>query len=126
MPKYTATTIDLYGVESSHNVLNATTKQEAFLSADFIGKVLNSIKNNEGIHISFDQLTEIPVYEVEVLIEYEGKAIEIEVPSFTIDRVQTLIELLWGPDALLAVRFNNRVMNFDNKRIISRMPSSEK
>ncbi len=123
MPTYTATTIDLFWRESSHKVLEATTEQEAideaFLYADFIGEVLQSIDTDDGTHISFELPTEIPVYDVEVLIEDEGKALEIEVPSCTIDGVQAIVELLWEPGALLAVRFNHKVMNFNNKRIIA-------
>jgi hypothetical protein len=69
--------------------------------------------------LGFDLPTEIPVYDVEVLIDDNGTPLEIEVPSCTIDGVQTLVELLWGPNALLAVRFNDQHMNFDNKRIIA-------
>jgi len=123
MPTYTATTLDLFWRESSRKVLEATTEQEAideaFEYADFTGQVLSAIDSDDGTHISFEIPTEIPVHDVEVLIEDEGKALEIEVPSCTIDGVQTLVELLWGPNALLAVRFNNQHMNFDNKRIIA-------
>jgi hypothetical protein len=123
MTTYTATTVDLFWRESSRKDLEATTEQEAideaFEYADFTGQVLSAIDSDDGIHISFELPTEIPVYDVEVLIEDEGKALEIEVPSCTIDGVQTLVELLWGPNALLAVRFNNQHMNFDNKRIIA-------
>ena len=92
---------------------------EAFEYADFTGQVLSAVDSDDGTHISFELPTEIPVHDVEVLIEDEGKALEIEVPSCTIDGVQTLVELLWGPNALLAVRFNDQHMNFDNKRIIA-------
>ena len=123
MTTYTATTIDLFWRESSRKDLEATTEQEAideaFEYADFTGQVLSAVDSDDGTHISFELPTEIPVHDVEVLIEDEGKAIEIEVPSCTIDGVQTLVELLWGPNALLAVRFNNQHMNFDNKRIIA-------
>ena len=123
MTTYTATTIDLFWRESSRTDLEATTEQEAideaFEYADFTGQVLSAIDSDDGTHISFEIPTEIPVHDVEVLIEDEGKALEIEVPSCTIDGVQTLVELLWGPNALLAVRFNNQHMNFDNKRIIA-------
>lgn len=123
MPTYTATTLDLFWRESSRKVLEATTEQEAideaFEYADFTGQVLSAVDSDDGTHISFELPTEIPVHDVEVLIEDEGKALEIEVPSCTIDGVQTLVELLWGPNALLAVRFNNQHMNFDNKRIIA-------
>jgi len=123
MTTYTATTIDLFWRESSRKDLEATTEQEAideaFEYADFTGQVLSAIDSDDGTHISFEIPTEIPVHDVEVLIEDEGKALEIEVPSCTIDGVQTLVELLWGPNALLAVRFNNQHMNFDNKRIIA-------
>jgi len=123
MPTYTATTLDLFWRESSHKVLDATTEQEAineaFEFADFTGQVLSAVDSDDGTHISFEIPTEIPVHDVDVLIEDEGKALEIEVPSCTIDGVQTLVELLWGPNALLAVRFNNQHMNFDNKRIIA-------
>jgi len=123
MTTYTATTVDLFWRESSHKDLEATTEQEAvdeaFEYADFTGQVLSAIDSDDGTHISFEIPTEIPVHDVEVLIEDEGKALEIEVPSCTIDGVQTLVELLWGPNALLAVRFNNQHMNFDNKRIIA-------
>ena len=123
MTTYTATTIDLFWRESSRKDLEATTEQEAideaFEYADFTGQVLSAVDSDDGTHISFELPTEIPVRDVEVLIEDEGKALEIEVPSCTIDGVQTLVELLWGPNALLAVRFNNQHMNFDNKRIIA-------
>ena len=123
MTTYTATTVDLFWRESSHKDLEATTEQEAideaFEYADFTGQVLSAVDSDDGTHISFELPTEIPVHDVEVLIEDEGKALEIEVPSCTIDGVQTLVELLWGPNALLAVRFNNQHMNFDNKRIIA-------
>jgi hypothetical protein len=123
MTTYTATTVDLFWRESSRKDLEATTEQEAideaFEYADFTGQVLSAIDSDDGTHISFELPTEIPVHDVEVLIEDEGKALEIEVPSCTIDGVQTLVELLWGPNALLAVRFNNQHMNFDNKRIIA-------
>jgi hypothetical protein len=123
MPTYNATTLDLFWRESSRKDLEATTEQEAideaFEYADFTGQVLSAIDSDDGTHISFELPTEIPVHDVEVLIEDEGKALEIEVPSCTIDGVQTLVELLWGPNALLAVRFNNQHMNFDNKRIIA-------
>ena len=123
MTTYTATTVDLFWRESSRKDLEATTEQEAideaFEYADFTGQVLSAVDSDDGTHISFELPTEIPVHDVEVLIEDEGKAIEIEVPSCTIDGVQTLVELLWGPNALLAVRFNNQHMNFDNKRIIA-------
>ena len=123
MTTYTATTVDLFWRESSHKDIEATTEQEAideaFEYADFTGQVLSAVDSDDGTHISFELPTEIPVHDVEVLIEDEGKALEIEVPSCTIDGVQTLVELLWGPNALLAVRFNNQHMNFDNKRIIA-------
>ena len=123
MPTYTATTLDLFWDESSRKVLDATTEQEAideaFLYADFIGEILHSMESDDGTYISFDLPSEISVHDVEVLIEDEGKAIEIEVPSCTIDGVQTLVELLWAPKALLAVRFGGKVMNFDNRRIIA-------
>ena len=123
MTTYTATTVDPFWRESSRKDLESTTEQEAideaFEYADFTGQVLSAVDSDDGTHISFELPTEIPVYDVEVLIEDEGKALEIEVPSCTIDGVQTLVELLWGPNALLAVRFNNQHMNFDNKRIIA-------
>ena len=123
MTTYTATTVDLFWRESSRKDLEATTEQEAideaFEYADFTGQVLSAVDSDDGTHISFELPTEIPVHDVEVLIEDNGKAIEIEVPSCTIDGVQTLVELLWGTNALLAVRFNNQHMNFDNKRIIA-------
>jgi hypothetical protein len=123
MTTYTATTVDLFWRESSRKDLEATTEQEAideaFEYADFTGQVLSAVDSDDGTHISFELPTEIPVHDVEVLIEDEGKALEIEVPSCTIDGVQTLVELLWGPNALLAVRFNNQHMNFDNRRIIA-------
>jgi hypothetical protein len=123
MTTYTATTIDLFWRESSRKDLEATTEQEAideaFEYADFTGQVLSAVDSDDGTHISFELPTEIPVHDVEVLIEDEGKALEIKVPSCTIDGVQTLVELLWGPNALLAVRFNDQHMNFDNKRIIA-------
>ena len=62
---------------------------------------------------------DIEVYDVEVLIDDNGKPLETEVTSCTNDGVQALVELLWGPNALLAVRFNNQHMNFDNRRIIA-------
>jgi hypothetical protein len=123
MTTYNATTVDLFWRESSRKDLEATTEQEAideaFEYADFTGQVLSAVDSDDGTHISFELPTEIPVHDIEVLIEDEGKALEIEVPSCTIDGVQTLVELLWGPNALLAVRFNNQHMNFDNKRIIA-------
>jgi hypothetical protein len=123
MTTYTTTTVDLFWRESSRKDLEATTEQEAideaFEYADFTGQVLSAVDSDDGTHISFELPTEIPVHDVEVLIEDNGKAIEIEVPSCTIDGVQTLVELLWGPNALLAVRFNDQHMNFDNKRIIA-------
>jgi hypothetical protein len=123
MTTYTATTVDLFWRESSRKDLEATTEQEAideaFEYADFTGQVLSAVDSDDGTHISFELPTEIPVYDVEVLIEDNGKALETEVPSCTIDGVQTLVELLWGPNALLAVRFNDQHMNFDNKRIIA-------
>ena len=123
MPTYTATTLDLFWRESSRKVLEATTEQEAideaFLYADFIGEVLHSIDTDNGTHMSFDLPTEIPVYDVEVLIDDNGKPLETEVPSCTIDGVQALVELLWGPNALLAVKFGHKRMNFDNRRIIA-------
>jgi len=123
MTTYTATIVDLFWRESSRKDLEATTEQEAineaFEYADFTGQVLSAVDSDDGAHISFEVPTEIPVHDVEVLIEDEGKALEIEVPSCTIDGVQTLVELLWGPNALLAVRFNNQHMNFDNRRIIA-------
>jgi hypothetical protein len=123
MTTYTATTVDLFWRESSRNDLKATTEQEAideaFEYADFTGQVLSAVDSDDGTHISFELPTEIPVHDVEVLIEAEGKALEIEVPSCTIDGVQTIVELLWAPGALLAVRFNHKVMNFNNKRIIA-------
>jgi hypothetical protein len=123
MTTYTATTVDPFWRESSRKDLESSSEQEAideaFEYADFTGQVLSAIDSDDGTHISFEIPTEIPVHDVEVLIEDEGKALEIEVPSCTIDGVQTLVELLWGPNALLAVRFNNQHMNFDNKRIIA-------
>ena len=123
MTTYTATTVDPFWRESSRKDLESSSEQEAideaFEYADFTGQVLSAIDSDDGTHISFELPTEIPVHDVEVLIEDEGKALEIEVPSCTIDGVQTLVELLWGPNALLAVRFNNQHMNFDNKRIIA-------
>ena len=123
MTTYTATTVDLFWRESSRKDLESSSEQEAideaFEYADFTGQVLSAIDSDDGTHISFEIPTEIPVHDVEVLIEDEGKALEIEVPSCTIDGVQTLVELLWGPNALLAVRFNDQHMNFDNKRIIA-------
>lgn len=123
MPTYTATTLDLFWRESSRKVLEATTEQEAideaFEFAESLGLVLSEIEGDDGTHISFDLPTEVPVYDVEVLIDDNGKPLETEVPSCTIDGVQALVELLWGPNALLAVRFNNQHMNFDNRRIIA-------
>ena len=122
MTTYTAKTVDLFWRESTLCDISATTEQEAIdealLYADFIGEVLHSIDTDDGTHISFDLPTDIPVHDVEVLIDDEGKPLETEVPSCTIDGVQTLVELLWGPDALLAVRFGNKYMNFNNRRII--------
>ena len=98
MPTYTATTLDLFWRESSRKVLEATTEQEAideaFLYADFIGEVLHSVDTDDGTHMSFGLPTEIPVYDVEVLIDDNGKPLETEVPSCTIDGVQALVELL--------------------------------
>ena len=123
MTTYTATTVDLFWRESSRKDLEATTEQEAineaFEFADFTGQVLSAVDSDDGTHISFELPTEIPVHDVEVLIDNEGTALETEVPSCTIDGVQSLVELLWGPDALLAVRFGNKHMNFDNRRIIA-------
>ena len=123
MPTYTATTLALFWRESSRKVLEATTEQEAideaFEFAESLGLVLSEIEGDDGTHISFDLPTEVPVYDVEVLIDDNGKPLETEVPSCTIDGVQALVELLWGPNALLAVRFNNQHMNFDNRRIIA-------
>lgn len=123
MTTYTATTVDLFWRESSVCDLKATTEQEAineaFDYADFTGLILSAINGDDGTHISFDLPTEIPVHDVEVLIDDEGTALETEVPSCTIEGVQALVELLWAPGALLAVRFGNKVMNFDNKRIIA-------
>ena len=123
MTTYTATTIDLFWRESSRKDLEATTEQEAideaFEYADFTGQVLSEIEGDDGTHISFELPTEIPVYDVEVLIDDNGTPLETEVPSCTIDGVQAIVELLWAPGALLAVRFNHKVMNFNNKRIIA-------
>ena len=123
MPTYTAATLDLFWCESSRKVLEATTEQEAideaFEFAETLGLVLSEIEGDDGTHISFDLPTEVPVCDVEVLIDDNGKPLETEVPSCTIDGVQALVELLWGPNALLAVRFNNQHMNFDNRRIIA-------
>jgi hypothetical protein len=85
---------------------------------DLTSLVLSEIKSDDGTHISFDLPTDIPVHDVDVLIDDEGKPLETEVPSCTIDGVQALVDLLWGPDALLAVRFGNKYMNFNNRRII--------
>ena len=123
MTTYTATTIDLFWRESSRKDLEATTEQEAideaFEYADFTGQVLSAVDSDDGTYISFDLPTEIPVYDVEVLIDDNGKPLETEVPSCTIDGVQALVELLWGPNALLAVKFGHKRMNFDNRRIIA-------
>ena len=122
MTTYTATTVDLFWRESSRNDLEATTEQEAideaFEYADFTGQVLSAVDSDDGTHISFELPTEIPVHDVDVLIDDEGKALETQVPSCTIDGVQALVELLWGPNALLAVKFGDKRMNFDNRRII--------
>ena len=122
MPVYTTTTLDLFWGESSRKVLEASTEQEAideaFLYADFIGEVLHSIEGDDRTHISFDLPSDIPVHDVQVLIDDNGTALETEVPSCTIDGVQQLVELLWGPKALLAVRFDHKRMNFDNRRIV--------
>lgn len=122
MTTYTATTLDLFWRESSTCDLAATTEQEAIDEAceyaELTGLVLSAVNGDDGTHISFDLPTDIPVHDVEVLIDDEGKPLETEVPSCTIDGVQTLVELLWGPDALLAVRFGNKYMNFNNRRII--------
>ena len=123
MTTYTATTVDLFWRESSRKDLEATTEQEAideaFEYADFTGQVLSAVDSDDGTYISFDLPTEIPVYDVEVLIDDNGKPLETEVPSCTIDGVQALVELLWGPNALLAVKFGHKRMNFDNRRIIA-------
>ena len=123
MTTYTATTVDLFWRESSRKDLEATTEQEAideaFEFAESLGLVLSEIEGDDGTHISFDLPTEIPVYDVEVLIDDNGTPLETEVPSCTIDGVQAIVELLWAPGALLAVRFNHKVMNFNNKRIIA-------
>ncbi len=123
MPTFTATTLDLFWEESSRKVLDATNEpeaiDEAILYADFIGEILHSMDSDDGTHISFELPTDIPVHDVQVLIDDDGRALETEVPSCTINGVQTLVELLWGPKALLAVRFGGKVMNFDNRRIIT-------
>ena len=123
MTTYTAKTVDLFWRESTLCDISATTEQEAideaFEFAESLGLVLSEIEGDDGTHISFDLPTEIPVYDVEVLIDDNGKPLETEVTSCTIDGVQALVELLWGPNALLAVRFNNQHMNFDNRRIIA-------
>jgi hypothetical protein len=123
MTTYTATTVDLFWRESSRKDLEATTEQEAideaFEYADFTGQVLSAVDSDDGTHISFELPTEIPVHDVEVLIEDEGTPLETEIPSCTIDGVQAFVELLWGPNALLAVKFRHKRMNFDNKRIIA-------
>jgi hypothetical protein len=123
MTTYTAKSIDLFWCESTLCDISATTEQkaidEAFEFAESLGLVLSEIEGDDGTHISFDLPTEIPVHDVEVLIEDEGTPLETEVPSCTIDGVQTIVELLWAPGALLAVRFNHKVMNFNNKRIIA-------
>ena len=123
MTTYTATIIDLFWRESFIYDIAATTEHEAineaFEYADLLGLILSEINGDDGTHISFDLPTDIPVHDVEVLIDNEGTALETEVPSCTIDGVQALVELLWGPDALLAVRFGNKHMNFNNRRIIA-------
>jgi hypothetical protein len=123
MTTYTATTVDLFWRESSRKELEATTEQEAideaFEYADFTGQVLSAVDSDDGTHISFELPNEIPVHDVEVLIDDNGKPLETEVPSCTIDGVQALVELLWGPNALLAVKFGHKRMNFDNRRIIA-------
>ena len=123
MTTYTATTVDLFWRESSRKDLESSSEQEAideaFEYADFTGQVLSAIDSDDGTHISFDLPTEIPVYDVQILIDDNGTPLETEVPSCTIDGVQAIVELLWAPGALLAVRFNHKVMNFNNKRIIA-------
>jgi hypothetical protein len=123
MTTYTAKSIDLFWRESTLFDISATTEQEAideaFEFAESLGLVLSEIEGDDGTHISFDLPTEIPVYDVEVLIDDNGTPLETEVPSCTIDGVQAIVELLWAPGALLAVRFNHKVMNFNNKRIIA-------
>ncbi|MEI7506704.1 MAG: hypothetical protein WCK23_07790 [Actinomycetes bacterium] len=123
MTTYTATIVDLFWRESSIRDIAATTEQEAideaFEYTELLGLLLSEINGDDGTHISFDLPTDIPVHDVEVLIDNEGTALETEVPSCTIDGVQSLVELLWGPDALLAVRFGNKHMNFNNRRIIA-------
>jgi hypothetical protein len=98
MTTYTATTVDLFWRESSRKDLEATTEQEAideaFEFAESLGLVLSEIEGDDGTHISFDLPTEIPVYDVEVLIDDNDKALEIEVPSCTIDGVQAFVDLL--------------------------------
>jgi hypothetical protein len=122
MTTYTATIVDLFWRESFVYDISATTEQEAideaFEYVDLTSLVLSEINGDDGTHISFDLPTDIPVHDVDVLIDDEGKPLETEVPSCTIDGVQSLVELLWGPDALLAVRFGNKYMNFNNRRII--------
>ena len=123
MTVYTATAFDLFWRESTLCDVSATTEQEAideaFEYTELLGLLLSEINGDDGTHISFDLPTDIPVHDVEVLIDNEGTALETEVPSCTIDGVQALVELLWGPDALLAVRFGNKHMNFNNRRIIA-------
>jgi hypothetical protein len=123
MTTYTAKTIDLFWCESTLCDISATTEQEAideaFEFAETLGLVLSEIEGDDGTHISFDLPTEIPVHDVQVLIDDNGTPLETEVPSCTIDGVQALVELLWGPNALLAVKFRHKRMNFDNKRIIA-------
>jgi hypothetical protein len=123
MTVYTAKTVDLFWRESTLCNISATTEQEAideaFEFAESLGLVLSEIEGDDVTHISFDLPTEIPVHDVEVLIDDNGTPLETEVPSCTIDGVQTIVELLWAPGALLAVRFNHKVMNFNNKRIIA-------
>jgi hypothetical protein len=123
MTTYTAKSIDLFWCESTLCDISATTEQkaidEAFEFAESLGLVLSEIEGDDGTHISFDLPTEIPVYDVQILIDDNGAPLETEVPSCTIDGVQAIVELLWGPGALLAVRYNHKVMNFNNKRIIA-------
>ena len=123
MTTYTAKIIDLFWRESFVYDIAATTEQEAIDEAceyvDLTSLVLSEINGDDGTHISFDLPTDIPVHDVEVLIDDNGKPLETEVPSCTIDGVQTLVELLWGPNALLAVKFGHKRMNFDNRRIIA-------
>jgi hypothetical protein len=94
MTTYKATIIDLFWRESFVYDIAAITEQEAIDEAseyvDLTSLVLSEIKGDDGTHISFDLPTDIPVHDVDVLIDDEGKALETQVPSCTIDGVPPL------------------------------------